>query len=384
MRRPSQYAPIVLPILTLLFSLGVLGLTQSLSAQESSPPASAEGAASRDAPPDPSQNDPASPDQSASENSTGENTAAKTPTELAKPHYQDGVAAFAAGEYELAEQELKEAVRLDPKYVDAHYKLGATYYQLRQLGSAWRRFRLALTLDPQHKASLIGHQKFWEMFAGRGQLDVGQSPRQVSSALGQPDSETVRGNHRRWTYNHQAIDFLNDRLYSVMDTRDFSREKAAAEARIEFGFDGRRWTTVSRDVSYQQVIVRYMPPGQSSANWRERVSIQRALGHSRRGRTAQMFVKSIELALRQQQPNLQWNVIEDGTNDLVFEWYMVSLDKQGSKTLLHTIARAMGGPKDIHLVSYSRRGPRMDSTERSDWIQRLKDAKLVELKKADE
>lgn len=54
------------------------------------------------------------------------------------------------GRYNEAVIELKNAVQLDPEYVDGHYRLGETYLKMKKIKEAFGEFHKASDLQPKH------------------------------------------------------------------------------------------------------------------------------------------------------------------------------------------------------------------------------------------
>lgn len=63
--------------------------------------------------------------------------------------YNEGVNYALAGLYSQAAQIFEQAVRLDPKFADAHFALGHAYYDMRRWQEAIDSFKRALELDPK-------------------------------------------------------------------------------------------------------------------------------------------------------------------------------------------------------------------------------------------
>ncbi|HXQ73528.1 MAG TPA: tetratricopeptide repeat protein [Pyrinomonadaceae bacterium] len=62
--------------------------------------------------------------------------------------YNEGVAYALAGLYSQAAQIFEQAVRLDPKFADAHFALGHAYYDMRRWQNAIDSFKRAVELNP--------------------------------------------------------------------------------------------------------------------------------------------------------------------------------------------------------------------------------------------
>ena len=70
-----------------------------------------------------------------------------SPTERARVHTQLGASYYRIGQFDVALDELKEALDADPKYVPAHNSLGLVYMGLRQDDKAKASFERALRID---------------------------------------------------------------------------------------------------------------------------------------------------------------------------------------------------------------------------------------------
>ncbi len=66
-------------------------------------------------------------------------------------------ASMGMGRDEQAVQHLKKAIRLDPGYADAHYRLGLTYVKLGDHAAARREQAYLKSLDVDDLANLLGH-----------------------------------------------------------------------------------------------------------------------------------------------------------------------------------------------------------------------------------
>lgn len=75
-------------------------------------------------------------------------TAAKSPN-LPKPHNNLGTAFQEAGKLPEAEEQLKEAIRLQPEYALAHYNLAALYINMGRFIDAEKEAERTLALDPK-------------------------------------------------------------------------------------------------------------------------------------------------------------------------------------------------------------------------------------------
>jgi tetratricopeptide (TPR) repeat protein len=68
---------------------------------------------------------------------------------------QLGNAYFDAERYEDAVKYYEEALKLDPKNVDASTDLGVSYYYTNRADQALKQFDYSLSLDPNHTKTLL-------------------------------------------------------------------------------------------------------------------------------------------------------------------------------------------------------------------------------------
>jgi len=70
-------------------------------------------------------------------------------------HYQKGLEYLNAEKHEAAIIELRNAVKIDPKYAEARYQLGLAYLKTHQPGKALGELERAASLDPDNTDALI-------------------------------------------------------------------------------------------------------------------------------------------------------------------------------------------------------------------------------------
>ncbi len=74
-----------------------------------------------------------------------------------REEFAEARAAMAMGRDKEAVEHLKEAIRLDPGYADAHYRLGLLYVQLGDHAAARQEQAYLKSLDVDDLANLLGH-----------------------------------------------------------------------------------------------------------------------------------------------------------------------------------------------------------------------------------
>lgn len=107
----------------------------------------------------PSQQNSLEPDEhnEAQESEKETSSVNKTPTYV-EPYLRRGQNFINQKDYSKAILELREALKLDPKSIDAHTLLGLAYVRQKQLGMAKVYINKALKLDPNNEMALEGKQ----------------------------------------------------------------------------------------------------------------------------------------------------------------------------------------------------------------------------------
>src|SRR6516164_11076567 len=72
------------------------------------------------------------------------------PNARKQAYYRAAVRYFAKGNYEAAAVELRNAIRIDPRYTDAHYEMARCDLKLGLLQQAYEELNSTIELDPQH------------------------------------------------------------------------------------------------------------------------------------------------------------------------------------------------------------------------------------------
>jgi len=88
-----------------------------------------------------------------------------TTRELAQRHYQRAQEQVKRDDWNLALQELRDAIKLDPNNSDYHALMGKVQLDQGRNGLATISLRQALKLDPQHSIALDYMQNLNEMQA---------------------------------------------------------------------------------------------------------------------------------------------------------------------------------------------------------------------------
>lgn len=83
--------------------------------------------------------------------------------------YQEGEAAYAAGNYQKAIENFSEAVRLRPNWAEAHYALALSLTEMEKLKAAIEEFKLVLKLKDKYELMVLSNYNI-----GNAYVDLGE------------------------------------------------------------------------------------------------------------------------------------------------------------------------------------------------------------------
>jgi len=102
-------------------------------------------------------------------------------------HLEKGKAYFEKGEYKSAEIELKNAIQIDPQYVDAYIMLAETSLKLGNPQIAFSAYAAAAKIDPDNTDAQLKLATFYllnkKLEEARGKIDVvlGKAPNNIEA-----------------------------------------------------------------------------------------------------------------------------------------------------------------------------------------------------------
>ena len=294
----------------------------------------------------------------------------------------DARAAINKGVEQLNEKRFKEAVqtflaaaRRHPNNGQFRSLLGLAYLKNNQPGQAWLQFRQGVRFNPGYKPGVQSFLALWKEFENKGVLVVGRSEEEIVRLIGQPDSKVGSGPQTRLEYGFMQLHFVKGKLFAIADARGLDSDTMKPVRAFKVHLDDEsRWKLGYRAIDRRQSLTEYIPKGQSVREWKELYTVQRL--HKLASRTTpQKMATEIEANLRKENPNIDFQMLTDTENDVMFHWR-----EKGSKErpAQHEIVRLVSGPKDIHRLAYSRRVDQIKTADAEAWFQRIQQAKLIE------
>jgi hypothetical protein len=176
------------------------------------------------------------------------------------------------------------------------------------------------------------------------------------------------------------LNFVDDQLASVVDPRGLDAAHSKPNDSVRFSFDDRPWWLSYRTLNRVQAVSEYVPQNQTVQDWTELFTVQRLFGMTAKQITPRKLMQDIHGKLRQQHPDLVWQVLQDDDNDMIYEWRTAGDLAGKEKTpAQHEIARLLAGSQDIHLLAYAKKVPRLAPDERQVWVRLVREATLTEI-----
>lgn len=287
-------------------------------------------------------------------------------------HAQQGQALLKEKHWKQAIAEFEKAVKLQPQNSMLHYLLSVGYLEDSQGSKAWSEVRKAVLLDMQNKNATSEFLKFWSFFDRQGVLNVGTPEVEVLKLLGPPDSKRERGTETQLTYGFMWLNLQQARLYAVIDTRGLSTEYTKALQTMEFQL-GPKWRVGYRLMNGTSALTEYVTTEETVQKYQQLFSTQRLFKLGKEISAEEMMNRIKTLVEKSYQVE-EWNVIQPGENDLIFEWRVAADEKTPAQ---HEINRIVRGKRDLHRLAYVTRELPLSEADRKKWIDQLKAAKVV-------
>ncbi|MDX1605034.1 MAG: tetratricopeptide repeat protein [Candidatus Competibacterales bacterium] len=280
--------------------------------------------------------------------------------------YTQGRVALANGELDQAIEHFKTAVRFKPRDAQFHYMLGQAYAEAENFPMQWYALRQSVRLDPELDKAVAQFENMWQVALDKGFLDVGTSRKQVEAALGEPDERSQ--DEALWVYGYQGVQFADGQVVAVLDLRAADAMQPATEV-FRFSLDDEDWRLAQRRINGGESTLIYTPTGTEEPG--ERLTLQRLAG-KRAQHSPEALMERMRDSLSSQLPELEWRVLSEGDDSILFEW-------SSENPQQHEITRLTAGETDLYRLTYSSLDATLDSALRETWIQRLEDATLEPL-----
>lgn len=287
-------------------------------------------------------------------------------------HAKQGQAFLKQKHWKDAISEFEKAVALQPKSSVLHYLLGVGYLEDSQASKSWGEMRKAVLLDQSNQNAVRSFLKFWTFFDRKGILNVGTPEVETLKLLGEPDQTREQGGESQLIYGFMWLNFRQGRLYAVIDTRDLSGELAKALNSMEYRL-GNPWKEGYRLMNSTSALTEYVIPEETVQNYQQMFSTQRLFKLGEQLSAKEMMLRMKALVEKSYEVE-EWNIIDDGQDDILYEWRVAKNDKTPAQ---HEINRIVRGKRDMHRLAYVTRKLPMSEQERKLWILRLQAAKLV-------
>jgi len=287
-------------------------------------------------------------------------------------HAQQGQAFLKQKHWKQAITEFEKAVELQPQNSMLHYLLSVGYLEDSQGSKAWGEVRKAVLLDSQNKNAANQFLKFWSFFDRRGAMNVGTPEVEVLKMLGPPDTQREQGNETQLTYAFMWLNFRNASLYAVIDTRGLNKEYTRALQTMEFSLPP-EWRVGYRMMNGTSALTEYVTTEETVQKYQQLYSTQRLFKLGKETSAREMMERMKALVEKAYQVE-EWNVIQDGEDDIMFEWRVAAKEKTPAQ---HEINRIVRGQRDIHRLAYVTRQLPLSEADRKQWIDQLKSARSV-------
>jgi|GEM_PF-1784189 len=271
-----------------------------------------------------------------------------------------------------AASEFEKAIELQPNNSVLHYLLGISYLENSEASKGWVELRKAVLLDQTNKRAATDFMRIWSFFDGKGLLNVGTPEAEILKVLGKPDRQRDLNGESQLVYGFMWINFRDGRLFALVDTRGLKAEFTKAVSTLEFQLDP-WWKEGYRIMNATNALTEYVAAEDTVQNYQQLFSTQRLFNLGKRV-SAREMMNGMKASLEKTHQIEEWKVIQDGDNDILYEWRVAKSEKMPAQ---HEISRLVRGKRDMHRLAYVSRKMPLNDEVRSHWIKMMEAAKLV-------
>ncbi|MFH1301451.1 MAG: hypothetical protein ABIK07_10350 [Planctomycetota bacterium] len=271
-----------------------------------------------------------------------------------------------------AAAEFEKAVELQPNHSVLHYLLGVSYLENSEASKGWVEFRKAVLLDQTNQRAAKDFMRIWSFFDRKGLLNVGTPEVEVLKVLGKPDQQRDQNGESQMIYGFMWINFRNGRLFALVDTRGLTPELTRAVNTMEFQLDP-WWKEGYRIMTATNALTEYVAAEETVQNYQQLFSTQRLFKLGEQF-SARVMMNRMKATLEKTHQIEDWKVIQDGDNDILFEWRVAKTEQTPAQ---HEISRLVKGKRDMHRLAYVSRKTPLSEEARAQWIKTMQSAKLV-------
>jgi hypothetical protein len=269
---------------------------------------------------------------------------------------------------------LERAVAARPEDVEFRCALSMALLQSRKPGSAWHVLDPVAKSSPPDPAVVAQRVTIWQALGAAGTFNVDAPVAQIVSLLGEPDQLQTFDQQVRWIYDFMAVQVLDDKVYSVIDLRDYRPNLPETSHTVAISLDGRPWHVGHRVVNGRQSTVDYLLPNESIQNWRELVSVDQLFELTLEGVTPRRWLEDLNARFERAEVEVRIEVLVDQPERVVFAWSPPGLPADRSH---QEVVVLMRGDRDLYMVTYRKRESEIREDERAAWVSRFRQARLV-------
>jgi hypothetical protein len=148
---------------------------------------------------------------------------------------------------------------------------------------------------------------------------------------------------------------------------------ASASQILNPAFDDQKWKVGNQAADGSETIIEYVLEGETVENWTELVTVHRFIGLQKQ-MTLEQYVDSVRSELLKTCPALNWYVIGQGEEDLMYAWRIQNCAGQPDQ---YEITRITWDDEAVHVIRYTHLSGELDLNRFATWIYLLKNAVLA-------
>ncbi|MEP3480599.1 MAG: hypothetical protein ABJZ55_15220 [Fuerstiella sp.] len=298
----------------------------------------------------------------------------ETVATAAKKAFDQGEIERTGGNHTGAVTLLKTAVRIAPDNALYHHRLAKACLDAKKFDAMWIHYRRAAFLEYANEEYARDFMNVWMYHDRQGALNCGVSSAEVLKKLGEPDKRVESDRMKRWVYGFVAVDFGQEKIFSVLDLRGYTAEAAAEPEQVKVQTDPKYWQVSHHAISRRDDNLELTPHGEKVQNWKELFSKQRFPLMSRTSATVRGMADSMRASLEKSAGFASFDVLSESPETIVYHW---RTKHAAGRPPQHEIAKIIKGEKDFYRVAYVKKTEELTQDEFEKWSKVIGEATLI-------
>ncbi len=270
---------------------------------------------------------------------------------------------------------LGDLLKENPNDVITRVKYAQSLFRIGNTPGSWEQMMIAKQQAPNHDGLAKGMDVLIDAFTKQGIFIVGVPVETVVSLLGEPTQKHENETRLQYAYGHWAIDFIDGRVYQIIDLRGVSESHFSPQEIVDVDLDGEGRRCGFRQTNRSAVRACYYKPGESIAKFTEEFAVERQPS-SVKGEIKDLAERMLA-NLKMLNPDVWSKVLAEDDNSVTIAIKIPDMSGDKNKDR-HQLVRLLLGETDLHRITFtmmSKDDPNQATQKK--WFKIVQTAKLL-------